>query len=161
MPAARHPLDDLRNQGAAVTFHYRDTDGDLLVITAGRNLNGQPVLHFAATPDGVDVPLDRIEELIAGARDTARQAAAQEQPSTWERRGGFDQHDDYRTDFPVTEQSAPTAATRAADNWERQEDDTWTMPISNGGGVLIAPSQITPDERARLAAAWPKENPDA
>ncbi|PZT70160.1 hypothetical protein DN402_31570 [Streptomyces sp. SW4] len=62
-----------------MTYHHRDHDGDLLTISASSD-NGHPVLLFAATPAGVNVPLDRIEELVAGIRDTARQAAAGPNP---------------------------------------------------------------------------------
>ena len=68
----------LRNRlrrSSTVTFHYRDRDNDLLVVGLGRDTDGAPVLHVATTPDGVDIPLDRIEEFVAGVRDTARQAA--------------------------------------------------------------------------------------
>lgn len=58
-----------------MVFLYRDVDNDLLVIDPSSDRDGQPVLHFATTPDGVDIPLDRVEELVAGLRDTARQAA--------------------------------------------------------------------------------------
>lgn len=64
-----------------MTFHYRDTDNDLLVIDPSRDRDGQPALHFTTTHEGVLVPVDRIEEFIAGLRDTARQAASQEQPA--------------------------------------------------------------------------------
>ncbi|WP_322501794.1 hypothetical protein TR631_33730 [Streptomyces rochei] len=57
-----------------MTYHHRDHDNDLLTVSANTD-DGQPVLLFATTPAGVNVPLDRVEELIAGIRDTARQAA--------------------------------------------------------------------------------------
>jgi hypothetical protein len=60
-----------------VTFHYTDRDGDRLVVRPG---NG-PVIKLDAL-DAVTlhrvilaIPLDRIEELVAGLRDTGRQAA--------------------------------------------------------------------------------------
>ncbi|TVZ96487.1 hypothetical protein [Streptomyces sp. BK340] len=67
-----------------MTFHYRDTDGDHLYVTPTTR-HGEPALNLrTARSDGqggaaVDIPLDHIEELVAGLRDTARQAAAQEQ----------------------------------------------------------------------------------
>ncbi|CAL9349599.1 hypothetical protein SUDANB1_00433 [Streptomyces sp. enrichment culture] len=59
-----------------MTFRYRDRDNDLLTASPGQDRDGRPVLLLATTPDGVDIPLDRLEELVAGLRDTARQAAA-------------------------------------------------------------------------------------
>jgi hypothetical protein len=73
--AGRALRNRLTRRRPAVTFHYRDADNDLLVASPGLDLDGQPVLHFATTPGGVDIPLDRLEELVAGLRDTARQAA--------------------------------------------------------------------------------------
>ncbi|MFJ5156346.1 hypothetical protein ACIQCF_33260 [Streptomyces sp. NPDC088353] len=66
-----------------MTFHYTDTDGDHLYITP-TSRHGQPALNFRTErPDGqggaaVDVPVDQLEDVVAGARDTARQAAATE-----------------------------------------------------------------------------------
>lgn len=68
-----------------MTYHYRDTDGHQLEIAPERHWNNEPVVTFwarngyATVP--VRIPVDRLEELIAGARDTARQAASQEQPA--------------------------------------------------------------------------------
>ncbi|MEU1474536.1 hypothetical protein [Streptomyces sp. NPDC005760] len=77
-----------------MTFHYTDPDGDHLSIGAGRcdlttgqplyPLPGKNVITLAVTGlrgnVGVYIPVDQVEELIAGIRDTARQAATQEQP---------------------------------------------------------------------------------
>jgi hypothetical protein len=69
-----------------VTYHYRDTDGHHLTAEPDTDLNSRQVVTLWArgeydTRVPVRIPLDRIEELIAGLRDTARQAAAQEQPA--------------------------------------------------------------------------------
>jgi hypothetical protein len=62
-----------------VTFHYTDPDGHRIDTQPDTNLDGQHVVTiwtrgtYACIP--VRIPLDRIEELIAGIRDTARQAA--------------------------------------------------------------------------------------
>ncbi|MFE0800103.1 hypothetical protein [Streptomyces sp. NPDC058812] len=68
-----------------MTFAYTDPDGHHLDIEADTGLDGQPVITawtrgaFARVP--VRIPLDRIEELVAGIRDTARQAAASARPT--------------------------------------------------------------------------------
>jgi hypothetical protein len=84
-----------------VTFHYTDPDGHRIILSPHTHTQGKPLVAIEIL-DGIEVciahiPADRIEELIAGLRDTARQAAA---PAAWRRTGGFDQHDDYRTDTP-------------------------------------------------------------
>lgn len=62
-----------------MTFHYTDPDGHRLELEPDTDLNGQPVVTvqargpYASVP--VHIPLDRIEEVVAGLRDTARQAA--------------------------------------------------------------------------------------
>ena len=62
-----------------MTFHFTDPEGRRLELDPDTNLDGQPVVtvrargHYASVP--VHVPLDRVEEVIAGLRDTARQAA--------------------------------------------------------------------------------------
>ncbi|MFD5468868.1 hypothetical protein [Streptomyces sp. NPDC127105] len=64
-----------------MTFHYTDPDGDHLYITP-TSRHGQPALNFrTARADGqggaaVDIPVDQLEDVVAGARDTARQATA-------------------------------------------------------------------------------------
>lgn len=89
-----------------MTFHYTDPDGDSLHIEPTRR-HGQPAISLRnvrvdieGASVAVHVPVDRVEELVAGIRDTARQAATQEQPEQWRRTGGFDQHDDYRETVP-------------------------------------------------------------
>lgn len=57
-----------------MTFRYTDLDGD--EITA-RPAIGVPYVAIATGLNGCFIPLDRVEELIAGIRDAARQAAAQ------------------------------------------------------------------------------------
>ncbi|WP_033307369.1 hypothetical protein RFN58_07020 [Streptomyces iakyrus] len=72
-----------------MTFHYRDTNGQQLEVTPAIHLHdGQPAVTFfipltATNPNQagpVRIPLDHIEELVAGLRDTARQAAAGPNP---------------------------------------------------------------------------------
>lgn len=66
-----------------MTFHYRDADGHSIETAPETHWNNEPVVtirirgDFAAVP--VRIPLDRIEEVIAGLRDTARQAAKEQQ----------------------------------------------------------------------------------
>jgi hypothetical protein len=73
-----------------MTFHYRDHDGGQLEVTPAIHLiDGQLAVEFfiplattnPAQAGRVRIPVDRIEELVAGIRDTARQAARQEQPA--------------------------------------------------------------------------------
>ncbi|MGW9058876.1 hypothetical protein [Streptomyces sp. NPDC055733] len=66
-----------------MTYHHRDRDGDLLTATPGHDRDGQPTVLIATTSDGVDIPLDRIEELVAGIREAARQAAVAHATATW------------------------------------------------------------------------------
>jgi hypothetical protein len=63
-----------------VTFHYTDPDGHEIETTPETDLDGRPVVTIWArgeynTRVPVRIPVDRIEELVAGLRDTARQAA--------------------------------------------------------------------------------------
>jgi hypothetical protein len=65
-----------------MTFHLTDPDGDQIHITPVHR-HGRPAVSVRVTrldwPEAgaaVHVPLDQLEELIAGLRDTARQAAA-------------------------------------------------------------------------------------
>lgn len=67
-----------------MTFRYTDPDGDHIDTTTTRRF-GQPAIsirvHRPDVPEAsaaVHVPLDRIEELIAGIRDTARQATREQ-----------------------------------------------------------------------------------
>jgi hypothetical protein len=67
-----------------VTFHYTDPDGYHLETAAQTRADGTPVLAILTDdPTGyamtVHIPVHRVEELVAGIRDTARQAA-KEQP---------------------------------------------------------------------------------
>lgn len=70
-----------------MTYAFTDPDGHHLDIQAETDLDGQPVITawtrgtFARVP--VRIPLDRIEELVAGIRDTARQAAVAHATATW------------------------------------------------------------------------------
>jgi hypothetical protein len=67
-----------------MTYRYTDPDGGRLEVTPAIHLiNGQLAIEFfiplattnPAQAGRVRIPLDRIEELIAGIRDTRRQAA--------------------------------------------------------------------------------------
>jgi hypothetical protein len=67
-----------------MTFEYTDPDGDIVTVgTVGRF--GQPAVsirvHRPDVPEAtaeVHIPVGRVEELIAGIRDTARQAAGEQ-----------------------------------------------------------------------------------
>jgi hypothetical protein len=62
-----------------MTFRYTDTTGHDIKTVPETDLDKQPVVtiwarsKFATVP--VRIPVDRVEELIAGIRDTARQLA--------------------------------------------------------------------------------------
>ena len=67
-----------------MTFHFTDRDGDTLSarpLTAG---GPGPAVSLIVTRGngpqsaGVFIPLDRVEEVVSGLRDMARQAAAQQ-----------------------------------------------------------------------------------
>jgi hypothetical protein len=82
--AGRALRNRLARRRPAVTFHYRDSNGQQLEVTPAIHLHdGQPAVEFfiplAATnptqAGRVHIPLDRLEELVAGLRDTGRQAA--------------------------------------------------------------------------------------
>lgn len=68
-----------------MTFHYTDCDGDALHIEPVSR-HGRPAISLRNIPStqtaaaAVHIPVNHVEELIAGLRDTARQAATQEQP---------------------------------------------------------------------------------
>ncbi|MEU3426620.1 hypothetical protein [Streptomyces gardneri] len=78
-----------------MTFEYRNTDGDELhaspitILTAEGTAKGaqNQVALLIKGPDGtagICIPLDRVEEVVAGIRDAARQASGQ-QPDGEER----------------------------------------------------------------------------
>jgi hypothetical protein len=62
-----------------MTFHFTGPEGRRLELEPDTDLDGQPVVtlrahgQFASVP--VHIPVDRVEEVIAGLRDTAREAA--------------------------------------------------------------------------------------
>lgn len=73
-----------------MTFHYTDPDGDHVAVGPGITdaATGQQILsancitltvtrHRDGQTTGAYIPVDHVEELIAGIRDTARQAATQ------------------------------------------------------------------------------------
>ncbi|MBA4865952.1 hypothetical protein H1V43_32330 [Streptomyces sp. PSKA54] len=66
-----------------MTFHYTDPDGDGLHVEPTARF-GQPAISIRAVRVDIEgasvavhVPVDQVEELIAGIRDTARQAASE------------------------------------------------------------------------------------
>jgi len=73
-----------------MTFRFRDPDGNTITIHPTDHPDGPSVTIRVRTwaTNGavvstatVRVPADRLEELIAGLRDTVRQAATEEQPA--------------------------------------------------------------------------------
>ena len=56
-----------------MTYTFTDEDGE--PITVRRGHFGPPVVVIKTTENGCFIPLDKLEELVAGLRDTARQAA--------------------------------------------------------------------------------------
>ncbi|MGA4867473.1 hypothetical protein ACPB9J_33100 [Streptomyces lavendulocolor] len=61
-----------------MTFRFADADGDLLHvgIPATPAGPGPCIAIHSASHEPVHIPLDRVEEVVAGIRDAARQAAA-------------------------------------------------------------------------------------
>ncbi|MFJ7070156.1 hypothetical protein [Streptomyces sp. NPDC101115] len=55
-------------------FEYRDEDGDDLIV---RPMRGVPAVLLLTGTNGIAVDLDRVEEVVAGIRDAARQAGGQ------------------------------------------------------------------------------------
>lgn len=55
-------------------FEYRDEDGDDLIA---RPMRGVSAVLILTGTNGIAVDLDRVEEVVAGIRDAARQATAQ------------------------------------------------------------------------------------
>jgi len=66
-----------------MTYRYTDPDGHEIETAPETHWGGEPVVTIRARGNGatipVRIPLDRLEEFIAGARDAGRQAARQEQ----------------------------------------------------------------------------------
>ncbi|KAB1979247.1 hypothetical protein [Streptomyces triticiradicis] len=62
-----------------MTYQWTDPDGHTIDASPDTNWHGQPVItirargEYATVP--VRIPADRVEELVAGLRDTARQTA--------------------------------------------------------------------------------------
>lgn len=65
-------------------FEFVDPDGDRLFVLPGPAADGTPAIGVAVelgdAPFGVVVPLARVEEVVAGLRDMARQAGGQAAP---------------------------------------------------------------------------------
>ena len=59
-----------------MTFYLTDPDGDRLEIEPADRDDGIPVLHLGINSGTVHVPLDRVEDVIKGLRETAREVAA-------------------------------------------------------------------------------------
>ncbi|MEU2236136.1 hypothetical protein [Streptomyces vietnamensis] len=51
-------------------FEYRDEDGDDLIV---RPMRGIPAIMILTGTNGIAIDLDRVEEVVAGIRDAARQ----------------------------------------------------------------------------------------
>jgi hypothetical protein len=57
-----------------VTFRYTDSIGDTIDAKPVQLASG-PAVSIAVNDVAVWIPVDRLEELVAGLRDTGRQAA--------------------------------------------------------------------------------------
>lgn len=69
-----------------MTFHFTDADGHHLEVEPDTSWDGQPAVTLRACGEyrmrvPVRIPIDRLEELVAGLRDTARQSNALERTS--------------------------------------------------------------------------------
>lgn len=60
-----------------MTYHYTDSIGDTIDAQPVQLASG-PAVSIAVNDVAAWIPVDRIEEFIAGLRDTARQAAGGE-----------------------------------------------------------------------------------
>jgi hypothetical protein len=58
-----------------MTFHYTDPFGATINTRALATIRDNHVIAINIGGQSVYIPVDRVEELIAGIRDTARQAA--------------------------------------------------------------------------------------
>ncbi|WP_030928451.1 hypothetical protein [Streptomyces sp. NRRL B-24720] len=56
-----------------MTYRFTDPDGNTFEVDACMNDDGSPVVVIDCIT--ARIPVDRVEELVAGIRDTARQAA--------------------------------------------------------------------------------------
>ncbi|MEU2510197.1 hypothetical protein ABZ621_36665 [Streptomyces sp. NPDC007863] len=68
-----------------MTFEYRDPYNSLLRVEAGTLLTGTPMVCLTSTGPGeavVEVPVDHVEEVVAGIRDAARQTGQQPDETT-------------------------------------------------------------------------------
>lgn len=63
-----------------MTYRYTDSDGDPIIVDPFDASPHGHVLWIRTSDDGCYIPLDRVEELVAGIRETARQAAEAEEP---------------------------------------------------------------------------------
>ncbi|MGW5616237.1 hypothetical protein [Streptomyces sp. NPDC003877] len=64
-----------------MTFHYRDPFGCPITARAVPAARNEPLVAITVNNgQSAYIPLDRIEEFIAGVRDTARQAAGNAPP---------------------------------------------------------------------------------
>lgn len=75
-----------------MSFVFTDPDGDMFRALVDTREDGTPVVELAVYSEGlaslgVHVPLDRVEEVVAGIRDTARQAAVQQPAAVPVQRG--------------------------------------------------------------------------
>ena len=66
-----------------MTFEYRDRDGDSLRVMSHTTGGPGPIVSLIVArvdgrSNGMFVPVDRVEEVVAGIRDAARQAAGQQ-----------------------------------------------------------------------------------
>ena len=70
----------LRNRytrrSSTVTFAFTDCVGDRIDMHPMRLAKAGPAVSIAVNDVAVWIPVDQVEELVAGLRDTARQAAA-------------------------------------------------------------------------------------
>jgi hypothetical protein len=66
-----------------MTFHYTDATGHHITTEPDTDIDGNQTVTLwtrgTYTRVPVRIPLDHIEELVAGIRDTARQAAKEQQ----------------------------------------------------------------------------------
>lgn len=61
-----------------MTYRYTDQLGDTIDAQPVQLVTSGPAVSIAVNDVAVWIPVDRVEELIAGLRDTARQAAREQ-----------------------------------------------------------------------------------
>jgi hypothetical protein len=137
-----------------MTFEYRDADGDSLTVAPVVD-SGERVVGLAVETAGglcaVHILLDRVEEVVAGIRDAARQASGQ-QPDTAQHvhKLGNADDDGLMDDWDNCRDPkcpGPTPAAGLSD----------TQPTNDRAAVLREAADAQDADMERFFAEWPDE----